>query len=502
MDLNNRYDIVIIGSGLGGLACGSILSRKGYKVCVLEKNYQIGGCLQDFKRDGVLFETGMHFIGSYDDGQILNTLFRYFGIYDKIEVKKLDINAFDVYCLNGKEFQIPVGIENFRQKLFDQFPSEKSAIDIYFKRLIEIYNSVNILNLSEVWEDMPVERYGVGENVYEFISQITNNEELKNILGCFNSLYAGKKESASLFIHSIISLFYLQSAYKLNGGSGQIARELSDVIVKNGGVVNTSSKVSSLICDDGLVKKIELENGDCYSADYVISNIDPLSTFNMLKNANLRKAFISRIEEQKQTISSFSIYIALKNKVLPYVNSNYYYYETEDIWALNSYNEDSWPAGYMMYMNKSKEFDGYAESMVLISPMKFREMEKWYDTFVEKRGEDYLNMKSVKQERLLTLLEKKIPDIREFIVNVYSSSPLTYRDYTGVREGAMYGVETDSRNPFVSQILPKTRVRNLLLTGQNINMHGVLGVSIGAIHTCAELLGINNIIAELKTYKK
>ena len=82
-----KFDVVIIGSGLGGLECGYILSKKGLNVCILEQNYQIGGCLQTFKRSGVTFDTGFHYIGGLEDGQSLNQLFNYFKLLDLPWVK-------------------------------------------------------------------------------------------------------------------------------------------------------------------------------------------------------------------------------------------------------------------------------------------------------------------------------------------------------------------------------------------------------------------------------
>lgn len=68
----SKYDIIIIGSGLGGLECGAILSKEGYHVCVLEKNELFGGCFQTYQRGGHRMDTGIHYIGSLDEGQIMN----------------------------------------------------------------------------------------------------------------------------------------------------------------------------------------------------------------------------------------------------------------------------------------------------------------------------------------------------------------------------------------------------------------------------------------------
>ena len=96
-----KYDIAIIGSGLGGLTCGYILSKNGYKVAIFEQGEQLGGCLQTFKRRGVKFETGVHYVGSMDEGQTLNMLFHYLSLFPEIQVSPLHPLAFDVVSFKG-----------------------------------------------------------------------------------------------------------------------------------------------------------------------------------------------------------------------------------------------------------------------------------------------------------------------------------------------------------------------------------------------------------------
>ena len=103
-----KYDVAIIGSGLGGLLCGTILSKEGYNVIILEKNSQTGGCLQSYRRDGHTFDTGIHYIGSLDDGQILDRYFKYFGIRDKLSLKRMDEQAFDI-IRKRESFQATTG---------------------------------------------------------------------------------------------------------------------------------------------------------------------------------------------------------------------------------------------------------------------------------------------------------------------------------------------------------------------------------------------------------
>ena len=105
-------------------------------------------------------------------------------------------------------------------------------------------------------------------------------------------------------------------------------------------------------------------------------------------------------------------------------------------------------------------------------------------------------MEKTKSEKLLELVETQFPEIKGMIESYYTSTPLTYRDYIGTKDGAMYGLIRDSRNPNESQIMPKTRIPNLLLTGQNINLHGSLGVLISSVVTCGEILGTNELVKQ------
>ncbi|HSG67331.1 MAG TPA: FAD/NAD(P)-binding protein, partial [Bacteroidales bacterium] len=89
-----KYDVVIIGGGLGGLVSGLILSKEGKKVCVLEQHSKAGGNLQTFTRDGCVFDTGMHYIGSMGKGQYLQRYFSYLGIADRLNLLQLDPEGF------------------------------------------------------------------------------------------------------------------------------------------------------------------------------------------------------------------------------------------------------------------------------------------------------------------------------------------------------------------------------------------------------------------------
>ena len=92
---------------------------------------------------------------------------------------------------------------------------------------------------------------------------------------------------------------------------------------------------------------------------------------------------------------------------------------------------------------------------------------------------------------------KKFPNIRDCIQDIYTSTPLSYRDYIGSNRGSIYGYVKDANNPLHSFISPRTKIKNLLLTGQSLNMHGILGVTIGAVLTCSEIVGMESLLNKI-----
>lgn len=137
----------------------------------------------------------------------------------------------------------------------------------------------------------------------------------------------------------------------------------------------------------------------------------------------------------------------------------------------------------------------FATEISIMTYMRFDEVEKWKGTFhttleENDRNEEYQQFKKEKAERLLGALNVKFPDIRDYIYrDYYTSSPLSYRDYMGTNDGTMYGIVKDFKDPMKTMISAKTKVPNLFLTGQNLNLHGVMGVTESALVTCSAIIG-------------
>lgn len=492
------YDVIIIGSGLGGLVSAYMLSKNGYKVAVLEKHHQIGGCLQSFKRFGQKFDTGMHYIGSMEPDQILYKFFNYLDLLDNVPLKKLDTDCYDLISIQGEKYEFAMGFDNFIEKLSKKFPNNTADIRNYIKRIREIAQASPLFNLKEINTPVFIEADYIKTSINDFIASSTSNYKLQNVLAGNLPLYAGVKDKTPTYIHALINNFYIESAYRIVGGSDSISKSLANSIKKFGGEIITNCEVTAMHCNESKAVSVEISDGRIFTAKSFISNIHPQATIEKLNTNLIRKAYKERIRNLDNTISNFTVYIKFKQDKVPYMNYNYYNYDKYSVWDANDYDANTWSQSYL-YMHQCHDINAvFAESAELIAYMRFADVKKWENTKVGRRGDDYKQFKLERAEILLNKLEESFPNIKSNIESYETSSPLTYRDYTATKDGSMYGIVRDKNFPTQTLISQRTKVPNLFMTGQNINSHGILGVTIGALITCAEFLGLNYIIKEIE----
>ncbi|MBC7606011.1 MAG: NAD(P)/FAD-dependent oxidoreductase [Burkholderiales bacterium] len=505
--MKERYDVVIIGSGLGGLASAILMAKEGYKVCVLEKNNQFGGNLQTFVRDKTIFDTGIHYIGGLGEGQNLYKYFKYLGIMDELKLHKMDEDGFDIISFEEENEEYPhaQGYENFIHQLTQYFPEEKQAIKNYCEQIKTICNSFPLYNLQ--WEGQ-YDSEILALNAKQCIDAVTQNEKLRAVLAGSNFLYAGIADKSPFYVHALSVNSYIQSSWRCINGGSQITKHLIRQLKKNGGEIYKYKEVTSFETQDNAVTSVKMKDGSEVSADFFISNIDPKTTLKMVGEDKFRKSFIKRIDSLEGVVSAFSLYLVFKPETFPYINHNYYHFKnSRDVWKAYEYDDLTWPKAFMASMNVSGKSQVWADGMTFITYMKYDDLKPWENTFnttaeKEDRGESYDAFKVRKTEKFLQQIELKFPGIRDCIQSIHSSTPLSYRDYIGGYNGNMYGYVKDSNNPMLSFIAPKTKLDNLYLTGQSINMHGVLGVTIGAVVTCAEILGKEYLVNKINQFSE
>src|SRR5690606_33981122 len=344
----------------------------------------------------------------------------------------------------------------------------------------------------------------------EIIGNLTENPKLRAVLAGTNFLYARIENKTPFYVHSLSINSYIESAWRCIGGGSQISKLLIREIRAKGGKVLKHKKVIEMsVSENNEIELIKTSDGETYSGKKFISNIDPKKTLQLIKNHPVKKSYLKRINESEDTISSFSLYIVLKPECFPYLNRNYYHFKSEEnVWINPNYEVKNWPESYMVSMSAKTGNDRFADGLSVLTYMRYDETEQWKSTFntiVEKdeRGASYEKFKQEKTEVLIRELEKKFPRIRDCIQSTYVATPLTYRDYIGSSTGCLYEIAKDANFPLKNYLPPRTKIKNLFLTGQSINMHGILGVTIGAVLTCSELIGRKKLIDKINAaYRK
>ena len=480
-----KYDAVIIGSGLGGLECAHILSKAGMSVLLLERGTQAGGCLQSYRRHGLAFDTGFHYVGGLDEGQSLHSAFRHLGLL-RLPWQRLD-NHFDRVTIGNQTFSFEQGYDAFVETLTVAFPAERDALNKYADMLKQCgEQQFDALN-PQTGESSLLSRL-FETSAYQYLTETFHDPLLINVL-CGTSLKMElRKESLPLFTFAHGNGSFIESSWRLKGDGSLIVNSLADGIRMHGGEIICNAEVRELVEKDGKLVHAVCSNGEIYEGTIFISNIHPAVTCNLVKQSSrMKKVYRSRITHLENTFGMFTVSLRIKPQTLRYFNWNQYIYKEPDVWAFHLKNNPV--SGVLVSCRIPEDGSKYVQQVDLLTPMNWSECEQWSHTEVGRRGEDYKAMKKRVADECITLAERFIPGLRDRITGCYTSTPLTYRNYTLTPEGSAYGLRKDFRNPMITLLSPRTPIPNLLLTGQNLMLHGLHGVTMTALFTCAEVLG-------------
>lgn len=485
-----KYDVAIIGGGLGGLECGYTLSKCGFNVCVLEQGNVLGGCLQTFKRRRTDFDTGFHYVGALDEGQSLRRLFDFFHLMD-LPWHRLDADCFDEVIWNGERFRFVSGRDRFVEEFSSRFPHQRENLKKYMAALSDvgdnIFKSFDTAEAADFYQ-----KPAFVNSAYDFLHETITDDKLRNVLAG-TSLKMELHPNLPLYIYAQINDSFIQSAWRIEGGGQQIADHLAEHIRSFGGTVRTRARVTELLEKDGKLSGAIVNGGEIVEADTFISNVHPVATLDLVKESQtLKKIYRKRISSMPNTFGMFTANVKLKEGV-PYLNRNQYIYQTDDIWHYASSDTASQTTGALVSYQVPTNGAPFADNVDILTPMNWCDVERWKGTDVMRRGADYEDFKRNKLEQCVDLVDKYIHGFRDCVDSAYTSTPLTYLDYISTCEGSAYGLKKDHEKLMFTMLTPRTPLPNLLLTGQNLNLHGVLGVSMTSFFTCAELIGMEKV---------
>lgn len=490
----SKQKVIIIGAGLGGLVCAALLAKEGLDVTVVEKNQRVGGCLQSYRRDNAIFDTGMHIFGGMHEGGNIRRIFDYLGVTEMLNIQNLDFTS-DIDIFVDKEkttHTFALNRRQFVESVSRIFPEEKDNLQNYLKKMDEVMDQMDLFHLRT---DKGLNSAGnVDFNLpaNKFISKYIGDTRLTAMLGILNVLYAGEVNVTPAFLHSSTSSIFLNGACRIVGGYETLADALTSVIKRYGGKIVVNSKIVKINTVNKEVVSVLTNGGDIIKGDTFILASPTNELESLLDNPRLlSNAYRSFISVKEDSISSFIVNFRLKNDKIEYSNRIGFYLKGYDkTWK----DESGSDIERFMYMTPPVVNQGkFAETLNVVAPLKWSVVEQWDKSTKDTRSKEYYLFKDKLVELVIEKLSEVYPNLRDAIEYIDSATPLTIRDFTGVRHGAMCGLRKDC-NDAIPFIPLRTKLPNLLLTGQSINMHGFCGVTLTAVQTCEEILGRDYLI--------
>lgn len=517
--LDDNWDAIVIGSGVGGLTTASLLSRMANKrVLVLEKHYTAGGFSHTFSRPGYEWDVGVHYIGEVHRPHSL--LRRVFDYVSDNELQWADMGEiYDTIVIGDERYEFPRGRDAFTARMKEYFPEHKTAIDTYVQR---IYSAAKNSGMFFMEKALPVAiakiigpllRYRAMRDAKKTVDQvliecgIKPGSKLAGVLCGQYGDYGLPPGQASFLMHAVLVKHYMAGAAYPVGGSAEIARSLIKPIEKNGGAVVTRAPVSQIIFDGKTARGVRLADGRELFAPLVISNAGWAVTWGSLVPQELST---TKDREPLHKISASAghaaLYVGLNKDTseLGLKTSNIWVYPHED----HDHNVDNYladqnaplPLAYLSFPSAKdptfKERFPDRASIEVIALAPWSRFAKFADTAWHKRGAEYEAMKDDLKERLLNELYRQCPSVRGHVAHAELSTPVTTKHFVSHPQGEIYGLAHSPERFALRQLRPHTTLRGFFMTGSDICTAGIGGALMGGVIATSAILG-KNVIAHI-----
>lgn len=511
--LHDHYDVIIIGSGMGSLTTGAILAKEGQKVLILEKHYTAGGFTHIFKRKGYEWDVGIHYIGEVQrENSAIRKLFDY--ISDG-ELKWADMGeVYDRIVIGDRQYDFVKGVTNWTEKIISYFPDEKQAIEQYVdlifkatKTSMKFYMDKAVPPIvSKMAGGMmrkPFYKYS-DKTTYSVIRELTDNEELIKVLTAQYGDYGLPPKQSSFAMHAAVVRHYFSGGSFPIGGSSQIVDTIDPIIERAGGSILISAGVKEILIKENKAIGVKMMDDKEIHGSNIISGAGILNTYlKLLPEANKNDDLIQPLKNLKRSVSHSCLYIGLNGSpeelelpklitgsipailltMIPVSN---------DISMILIKNCPLYIYRSLLPKIQIGRIDILVKVQSTSSPWyPFETFAKWEGSRWMKRGDEYDALKEKISQRLLSALYKHIPQTKGKVDHYELSSPLTTQNFVNYDKGEIYGLDHTPKRFRQKFLQPRTPIKNLYLTGQDIVTAGVGGALFSGVLTTSAVTGKN-----------
>ncbi len=507
--IEDNYDAIIIGSGLGGMTTAAFLAKEGKKVLVLERHYVAGGFTHVFKRRGYEWDVGVHYIGEMHRQTMIKKLFDY--ICDE-PIEWADMGeVYDKMIFGDDVYDYVKGREQFIAKMKGYFPApeDQKSIDDYVNLVYETQRNQKEFFMEKampntlswmVGNRMRKKALKGNRTTLEVLSELTNNKKLIAVLcGQFGD-YGLPPSESSFMMHAMLFKHYINGGYYPVGGSSVIYDRIAPTVLKNGGHIYTNAEVDEILVQNNKAVGVRMADGNEVMAPMVISSAGIVNTYEkLLKREVVQKNKLKeQVDKVKPSVAHFCLYVGINEPTasLNLQKANYWIYPDnyDHDTNINNFLEDSSSEIPVVYVSFPSAKDPSWEERYpgktcidIITLASYEEFKQWEGTRWKKRGDEYEAFKEEFAQRLLEKLYRYEPQLRGKIDHYELSTPLTTKHFVNYQYGELYGLE-NSTNRFDQKFLrPQTPIKNLYLTGQDVVTCGVGGALASGLLTASAI---------------
>ena len=515
--LDGPWDAVVIGSGLGGLATAALLAKHaGKRVLVLERHYMPGGFTHAYRRHGYEWDVGLHYIGEVHRRETMTSKLYEHVMEGRLEWQAMD-DVYDRVVMEDRVYDFPAGVDAFRERLKGYFPDEATAIDRYLETVHAAARTMGAYFAEKAVPGL-VSKLAGGRmrrgalawsrrTTREVLEELTDDRELIGVLTAQWGDYGLPPGRSSFLMHAAVARHYLEGAAYPVGGASALAGAVAPLIESTGGAIAYQADVESIVTDGNRAVGVRLGDGTEVHAPLVISNAGVLNTFERLLPVadRDRHGLGRRTESVRPSTAHLCLYAGFRKTALELG------FETTNLWLYPGPDHDRNVAEFLagtdrplpvVYASFPSAKDPSFESrypdratLELITLASFEQFEPWDSTDWRERGESYEALKESYAQRMLERFERQVPGVASQIDYYEVSTPLSTSHFANYRRGEIYGVDHSPDRFEQRWLRPRTPVKGLFLTGQDVVTAGVTPALLSGYLTASAILGRNLLSA-------
>jgi len=452
------FDVIVIGSGMGGLSTAAHLGTKKLKVLLLEQHDKVGGCTTNFERDDFTFDASLHEMAGGGPGKNNRGLYKLLeitGVGKKVEL--IELPHFYRSIFPGVDITLPNNWAGFKKVLKQKWPEEAEGVDKFhklssdlMKELLSLKNMFRYSGLKKFFTKamVPLRQPTLfkwkDKTFKDLMDECFKNEDIKAVVSQLWVYYGAPVPEQSALISMAATDAYLSDGvWHIKGTSQALSDAYAERIQELGGVIKTDTRVTKIIIEDGIATGIVTEYGDTFTARYIVANTDPYQlTYKLIGKEHFPSNYLEKLKNLKPANSLFGVYLGLNIdlKKLGYHDTEIFYNVSKDSMVLydNMMKGDleNGAVAITIYSNYNDPI--YAppgKSVVVLNAYSS------IDVWPEYQSEAYYEMKEQKEKGLISLASKAIPELAnsDNIEVREGFTPHTIKRYTMNRGGIVYG---------------------------------------------------------------